>query len=52
MDEIQVAARSQVVAEDILRIAQDSMRESQEFFNFNCQLDIDGKIGENWKECH
>ena len=52
MDEIQVAARSRAVAEDIIRIAQDSMREAQEFFNFKCQLDTDGKIGENWRACH
>lgn len=52
MDEIQVAAHSRKVAEDILKIAQDSMREAQEFFNFKCQLDTDGKIGENWRTCH
>lgn len=52
MDEIQVAAHSRKVAEDILKIAQDSMREAQEFFNFKCQLDTDGKIGENWRETH
>lgn len=52
MDEIQVAAHSRAVAEDIIRIAQDSMREAQEFFNFKCQLDTDGKIGANWCETH
>ena len=52
MDEIQVAARSREIAEDVLKIAQDSMREAQEFFNFKCQLDTDGKIGENWRDCH
>ena len=52
MDEIQVAARSREIAEDVLKIAQDSMREAQEFFNFKCQLDTDGKIGVSWRDCH
>lgn len=51
-DEAQIACKSKDIAENVLRIAQDSMREAQEFFNFKCQLDTDGKIGENWKECH
>ena len=52
MDEFQAAARSREIAEDIIRIAQDSMREAQGFFKFKCQLDTDGKIGENWCETH
>jgi hypothetical protein len=28
------------------------MRQTQKFFNFNCQLDTEGKIGANWFDCH
>lgn len=51
-DEIQVACRTKEIAEDVIKIAQDSMRETQEFFKFNCQLDTEGKIGNDWYECH
>lgn len=51
-DEVQVACRTKEIAEDCVRIAQDSMRQTQEFFNFKCQLDTEGIIGRNWYECH
>ena len=51
-DEVQVACRTKEIAEDCVRIAQESMRQTQEFFKFNCQLDTEGKIGSNWFDCH
>ena len=51
-DETQIACRTREIAEDCVRIAQESMRQTQEFFNFNCQLDTEGKIGDNWYSCH
>ena len=51
-DETQIACRTREIAEDCVRIAQESMRQTQEFFKFNCQLDTEGKIGANWFDCH
>lgn len=51
-DETQIACRTKEIAEDCVRIAQESMRQTQKFFNFNCQLDTEGKIGANWFDCH
>lgn len=51
-DETQIACRTREIAEDCVRIAQKSMRQTQEFFKFNCQLDTEGKIGANWFDCH
>ena len=51
-DEVQIACRTKEIAEDCVRIAQESMRQTQKFFNFNCQLDTEGKIGSNWYDCH
>lgn len=51
-DETQIACRTMEIAEDCVRIAQESMRQTQEFFKFNCQLDTEGKIGTNWFDCH
>jgi DNA polymerase I-like protein with 3'-5' exonuclease and polymerase domains len=51
-DEMQFGAKTQEIAELILKVAQECMRRTQEFFNVECQLDTEGKIGANWKECH
>lgn len=51
-DECQIACRTKEIAEDCCRIAQESMRQTQAFFNFKCQLDTEGKIGCNWAACH
>lgn len=51
-DEVQVACRTKEIAEDCVRIAQESMRQTQEFFKFNCQLDTEGKVGKDWYSCH
>lgn len=51
-DEVQVACRTKEIADDCVRIAQESMRQTQEFFKFNCQLDTEGSVGKNWFDCH
>lgn len=51
-DEIAVACRTKEIAETVVRVAQESIRESQKFFNFRVQLDTEGKIGKNWSETH
>lgn len=28
------------------------MRDTQEYYHFQCQLDTEGIIGHNWAECH
>ena len=51
-DEVQIAARTKEIAEDVIKVCQESMREVQQYFNFKCQLDTEGKIGHNWSDCH
>lgn len=51
-DEIQVAARTQEIADKIVELAQTAMRNVGDHFNFRCQLDTEGKTGANWKDCH
>lgn len=51
-DELQIACRTQEIAEHCVQIAQDVMRAVGEHFKFRCQLDTEGKIGKSWKECH
>ena len=51
-DEVQVACRTKEIAETVVKVAQDSMRQAQDFFGFRVQLDTEGKIGKNWADCH
>lgn len=51
-DEVQVACRTKEIAETVVKVAQDSMRQAQDFFGFRVQLDTEGKIGKNWCDCH
>lgn len=51
-DEGQYACRTEEVAEDCVRIAQESVRQVQREFNFRAQLDTEGKIGYTWNDCH
>lgn len=51
-DEIQVACRTQSIAEDVVKTAQEAMRATEEYFKFRVQLDTEGKIGKNWADCH
>ena len=51
-DEYQCACRTKEIAETVVRVGQESIREAQQFFNFRVQLDTEGKIGKNWADCH
>ena len=51
-DEGQWACRTPEIAEIVVAEAQAAMRETQEFFGFRMQLDTEGKIGQNWADCH
>lgn len=51
-DEVQIACRTKEIAETVVKVAQDSMRQAQDFFGFRVQLDTEGKIGKNWADCH
>lgn len=51
-DEIQVACRTQEIADIVVAKAQEAMRLVGEAFEFRCQLDTEGKIGGNWNDCH
>ena len=51
-DEVQVACRTKEIAETVVKVAQDSMRQAQDFFGFRVQLDTEGKIGRSWCDCH
>lgn len=51
-DEIQVACRTEEIAQQVIDIAQQAMRNVGDHFKFRCRLDTEGKMGPNWKECH
>ena len=51
-DEIQVACRTKEIAEIVVSEAQQAMRDTQQYFKFNIQLDTEGIIGHNWADCH
>ena len=51
-DEISVACRTHEIAELVVKVAQESMREAQRYYDFRVQLDTEGKIGKNWAEVH
>lgn len=51
-DEGQLSCRTRQIAEEAVRIAQESMRQTQEYYGIRCQLDTEGKIGRNWFDCH
>ncbi|WPH66132.1 DNA polymerase [Klebsiella phage Rappa3] len=51
-DEIQVACRTQEIAQQVIEVAQQAMRNVGDHFKFRCRLDTEGKMGANWKECH
>lgn len=51
-DEVQMACRTKEIAETVVKVAQESMRQTQEYFRFRVQLDTEGKIGKNWSDCH
>lgn len=51
-DEIQVACRTEEIAKVLVEESQKAMRDTQDYFDFRVQLDTEGKIGKNWRDCH
>lgn len=51
-DEFQCACRTPEIAQLVLDTAQAAMRETGEYFGFRMQIDTEGKIGQNWADCH
>lgn len=51
-DEFQCACKTKEIAEVVVREAQEAVRDVQKEFNFRVQLDTEGKIGNNWADCH
>jgi DNA polymerase I-like protein with 3'-5' exonuclease and polymerase domains len=51
-DELQIAARSPELANEIGELSDLCAREAGEFFKFRIALNADFKVGANWAECH
>ncbi|WP_225311018.1 DNA polymerase [Vibrio fortis] len=51
-DEVQIACRTQGIAEQIGELCQVAMRKVEKDFEFKCRLDADFDIGASWKETH
>ena len=51
-DEIQVSCRTEEIANKVVEVAQNAMRNVQRKFGFKTQLDTEGKVGRNWGDCH
>jgi len=50
-DEMQIEVREEI-AEEVGKVAVNSIRQAGETFNFRCQLDGEFRIGSNWAETH
>lgn len=51
-DEVQVACRTKEIAEEVCKQATLAMTDTQEHYHFGVRLDVEGKIGRNWYDCH
>ena len=51
-DEIQVACRTQEIADIVAKVATDQVTVAGEIFNFRCRLDGASKQGTTWAETH
>jgi len=51
-DEVQIACRSQEVAEEMGKLASEAMTITEKFFDFKCPLAVDFMIGTNWATTH
>lgn len=51
-DEYQIAARTEELAHEIGEVSKWAIKEAERYFNFQCPLDIDYKVGKNWADCH
>lgn len=50
-DELQVECRTDI-AEEVGQVIVDAMRACTDHFNFQCPIDGEFKIGDNWKDTH
>lgn len=51
-DEIQVAAKTRDIAEKVGKACQEAMGIVEKTFQFNCPLDAEFDVGNNWSETH
>jgi DNA polymerase I-like protein with 3'-5' exonuclease and polymerase domains len=51
-DEIQVACRTQAVADVVKQVATDCVTQAGVIFNFRCRLDGEAKQGTTWANTH
>lgn len=51
-DEVQIACRTQEIAEGIGKLAEIDVTKAGEHFNFRCPLAGESQIGKSWKETH
>lgn len=51
-DEVQIACRTQAIAEQIGQICKAAMVVTQKHFDFRCPLDAEYAIGASWKDTH
>ncbi|MGL5707597.1 MAG: DNA polymerase, partial [Aeromonas sp.] len=51
-DEVQIACRTDAIADRVIELCQVAMRQVGEHWNFKCTLDTEGKKGKHWADCH
>lgn len=51
-DELQIAARTDAIAEIVVKASKDAMGIVEKKFSFRAPLDVESKIGNNWAVCH
>lgn len=51
-DELQIAARTKELAEEIGELSATCAKEAGEFFNFRIRLDAEYLLGDSWAACH
>ncbi|WGH28287.1 DNA polymerase I [Pseudomonas phage 10P302A] len=51
-DELQIACRTQEIAELVAKVSNEAIVLVGESFKFRCPLATDSKIGPTWRECH
>jgi DNA polymerase-1 len=51
-DEVQIACKTQAIAEQIGQACKEAMAATAEIFNFRCPLEADFAIGKSWADTH
>ncbi len=51
-DEVQIACKTNKLANEIGEVSRLVMKETERYFEFRCPLDADYKVGKSWAECH